>query len=74
MRLVIRGISSAGRPTREGLKAAQLRDLEVGVGNIALLVEEDLDLAVPFQAGDGIDGDAVHDVPPFPLLPLTLTL
>ena len=47
-----------GAAHAELLEAAQFRNLEIGVGDIALLVQEDLDLAVPFQAGDGIDGDS----------------
>ena len=39
----------------EALKAAQLGDLEVGVGDIAFLIQEDLDLAVTFETGDGVD-------------------
>ncbi len=44
----------------ELLEPAQLRDLEVGVGDVAILVQEDLDLAVAFQAGDRINGDSLH--------------
>ena len=40
----------------KAFKSAQFGDLEIGVGNVPFLVEEDFDLAVPFQAGDGIDG------------------
>ena len=40
----------------EALKTAQFRDLEVGVGNVAFLVQEDFDLAMTFQAGDGVNG------------------
>ncbi len=38
----------------ELLEAAQLGNLEVAVGHLAVVVEEDRDLAVPFQPGDGI--------------------
>ncbi len=43
----------------EALEAAQLGDLEVGVGDVALLVQEDFDLTVAFQAGDGINRDSL---------------
>ena len=50
-----------GRPAHaELLEAAQLRDLQIGVGHVALLVEEDVDLAVAFQPRDGVDGNAFH--------------
>ena len=50
-----------GRPAHaELLEAAQLRDLQVGVGHVALVVEEDVDLAVAFQPRDGVDGDTFH--------------
>ena len=42
-------------PHAESLKAAQFGDLEVGVGDVALIVQEDLDLAVSFESGDGVD-------------------
>lgn len=51
----------------ELLEAAQFGDLEVGIGHVARFVEEDLDFAVPFQPGDGVDGNAGHDAPPWPL-------
>ena len=51
-------------PDAERLEAAQLGDLEVGVFDVPGLVEQDLDLAVTLQTGDGIDGDACHDRPP----------
>ena len=52
-----------GEPTdAELLEAAQLRDLQVGVLHLAFVVEEDVDLAVPLQPGDGIDGDPGHHV------------
>ncbi len=54
------GISSTGRPTTEALEAAQFGDLEIGVGDLALVVQEDLDLAVAFQAGDRVNCDALH--------------
>ena len=43
----------------EALKAAHLRDVEVRVLHLALAVELDGDLAVPFKAGYGIDGDGL---------------
>ena len=46
-----------GRSTAaEHLEPAQLRDLKIGTLYIALVIEEDVDLAVAFQAGDGVDG------------------
>src|SRR3990172_3531727 len=48
----------------ELLEAAQLGDLEIGVGDLALVIEEDVDLAVTFQAGNGVDRDALHLGPP----------
>ena len=54
-----------GATHAERLEAAQLGDLEVGVGYVTGLVEQDLDLAVPFEAGDGIDGQACHQRPPW---------
>ena len=44
----------------EHLETAQLRDLEVGVREAAVVVEEEVDLAVAFEAGDRIDGDGPH--------------
>ena len=42
-----------GRPAHaELLEAAQLGNLQIGVGHIALVVQEDVDLAVTFQPGD----------------------
>ena len=50
-----------GRPAHaELLEAAQLGNLQVGVGHVALVVEEDVDLAVTFQPGDGINGNTLH--------------
>ncbi len=57
-----------GTAHAELLEAPQFGDLEVGVGHIALFVQEDLDLAVAFQTCDGIDCDSFHRAPPpFPL-------
>ena len=39
----------------EDLEAAQLRDLQIRVLHVALVVEEDVNLAVPFEAGDGVN-------------------
>src|SRR5574341_688657 len=41
-------------PNAESFEAAQFGNLEVGVGDVAVLIEEDLDLAVTFKAGDGV--------------------
>ena len=62
MRAVRFGMSSAWRPTQNFSKAAEFRDLHVGVGHVALLVEEDVDLAVAFQPRNGVDGDAFHEL------------
>ncbi len=40
------------------LEASQFGDLEEAVLHRASVVEEDLDLAVAFETGDGIDFDA----------------
>ena len=54
-----------GRPAHaELLEAAQLRDLQVGVGHVALVVQEDVDLAVAFEPGDGVDGNTLHGLIP----------
>ncbi|MCZ7554101.1 MAG: hypothetical protein M5U05_16215 [Anaerolineales bacterium] len=39
----------------ESLETAQLRDLEVGVGDISVRIQEDVDLAMSFQAGDWVN-------------------
>ena len=44
----------------EAFETAQFRDLEVGVGDIAFFVQEDFDLAVTFQPGDGINRNSLH--------------
>ena len=44
----------------EALEPAQLRDLEVDVLDLAVVVEEDLDLAVTLETGDWIDGYLFH--------------
>ena len=54
-----------GAPDAEPLEAAQFGDLQVRVGHLARVVEEDLDLAVAFESRDGVDGDALaHTVAP----------
>ena len=46
----------------EALEPAQLHHLQVGVGHVAVVVEEDLDDAVPLEPGDGVDADLpAHD-------------
>ncbi|MCU0508608.1 MAG: hypothetical protein MUC34_09410 [Anaerolineae bacterium] len=47
----------------ELLEAAQLGNLEVGVGNVPFVVQEDGDFAVALEARDWIDGDALHNSP-----------
>ena len=50
-----------GRPAHaELLEAAKLGNLQIGVGHVALVVQEDVDLAVTFQPGDGINGNTLH--------------
>jgi len=44
----------------EALKTPQLRDLEVGILNLAILVEEDFYLAMAFQASYRINGNSWH--------------
>ena len=51
-----------GAALGELLEAAQLRDLEVGPFHVPRFVEEDVDLAVPLETGDGIDGDAAAGI------------
>ncbi len=53
----------------ELLEAAQLRDLEVRLGYVAGVVQEDGDLAVAFQARDGVDLDFLHN--PFSVVGIT---
>ena len=54
-----------GATNAETFETAQFRDLEVSIGNIAFLVEKDLDLAMAFQPGDGINGNPLHIHHPF---------
>ncbi len=49
-----------GTAQAEALEAAQLGDLEVDVLHGVVVVDEDLDLAVAFEAGDGIDAYLLH--------------
>ena len=50
-----------GRPAHAKLlETPQLRDLQIGVGHVALVVQKDVDLAVTFEPGDGINGNAFH--------------
>jgi hypothetical protein len=39
----------------EALETAQFRDLEVGIGEITLVIEEYIDLAMTFQTSDRVD-------------------
>ena len=48
----------------EALETAQLGDLEVGVGDVAVFVQEDLDLAVAFKTGDRINRDSLRHIRP----------
>ena len=51
-----------GTALAEFFKAAKLHDMELGVGDVAFIVEKDADLGVPFDAGHGINEDAFcHD-------------
>ena len=53
-----------GRPAHaELLEAAKLRNLQIGVGHVALLVEEDVDLAVTFEPRNGINRNTFHHSP-----------
>jgi len=51
-------------PFRELLEPAQLRDDQVRVGDIAFVVEKDVNLPVAFQPGDGINADFLHIAAP----------
>ncbi len=46
-----------GAALDEALEAAELDDVEAGLGHLAGVVEADGDLAVAFDPGDGFDGD-----------------
>ena len=41
----------------ELLEAAHLGDMEMRVGDAALVIQVDVDLGVAFDAGDGVDGE-----------------
>jgi hypothetical protein len=47
-------------PNTKALKAAQFRDLKVGVGEISLIIEEYFDLSMAFQPGYGIYRYSLH--------------
>ncbi len=53
-----------GPADAEALEAAQLGDLEIGVGHLPGFVEQDLDLAVALQPGDRVDGQRGHALRP----------
>ena len=67
MRVVMRGISSTGRPSQNFSKPAQLGHLEEAVADLAPLVQEDVDLSVPLEAGDRVDRDVASRHVPHPL-------
>ena len=47
--------AESGLPTlAEFLESTQCRDLQVGVGDISLIVQENIDFAVTFQTGNGV--------------------
>ena len=52
-----------GTAEAEDLEAAQFGHLEVGAFDVALVVEEDVNLAVALEAGDGVDGDVAARPP-----------
>ena len=49
-----------GTADAELLETAELGDLEAGVRDIPVVVQENGDLSVAFEPGDGIDGDRFH--------------
>ena len=51
-------------PKTEALEAAQLRDLEIGICDVAFLIEEDLDLAVALKAGNRINRNSLRHLRP----------
>ena len=57
MRAMSDGISVKRPALAELLEAAELRHVEVSLVDVALLVQVDRDLAVPLDAGDGVDDD-----------------
>jgi hypothetical protein len=59
------GHLAEGASLAELLEAAELDDVEPGVGDLSLVVQEESDLRVALDAGDGVDDDALaHDVVP----------
>jgi hypothetical protein len=54
-----------GAAYAEGLEAAQLGDLEVGVLDVPGFVEDDLDAPMTLEARDRVDADAGHERPPW---------
>src|SRR5262245_58245724 len=46
------------------LESPHLCDVELSVGYPALIVQKDVDLGVPLDAGDGIDSNLPHAHPP----------
>ena len=50
----------------ELLEPPQLGDDHVSVGHVSRIVQKDVDPPVPFQAGDGINADLLHN--PLPKL------
>jgi hypothetical protein len=46
-------------PNHESFKAAQFRDLEIGICYIPVVIQEDFDLAVAFQTGNGINANSL---------------
>ncbi len=46
-----------GPADAEDLEAAQFGHLQIGALDVAFVIEEDVDLAVAFEPGDGIDGE-----------------
>ena len=44
----------------EAFEAAKFRNLEVGVLNVASVVEEEGDFAMTFKAGDGVNHNFFH--------------
>ena len=45
----------------EDFEYSQLRDLKVGVFNVSLVVQKNLDLPMPFQSGDRINRYRFHE-------------
>ena len=52
------GHFGVGPAFAEFLEAAELDDMELGVGDVAGVVEIDADLGVALDAGDGVNDDA----------------